>query len=62
MVPGIILFLCRSYPHDLYRDEHIFVAMNAFRCIVPSTLLLLLAMHRESIPRQYLLVGWAFLL
>lgn len=62
MVPGIILFaLVGLTPHDLYRDEHIFVAMNAFRCIVPSTLLLLLAMHRESIPLQYLLVGWVFL-
>ena len=62
MVPGIILFaLVGLTPHDLYRDEHIFVAINAFRCIVPSTLLLLLAMHRESIPRQYLLVGWVFL-
>lgn len=62
MVPGIILFaLVGLTPHDLYRDEHIFVAVNAFRCIVPSTLLLLLAMHRESIPFQYLLVGWVFL-
>ena len=62
MVPGIIMFaLVGVTPHDLYRDEHIFVAMNAFRCIVPSTLLLLLAMHRENIPLQYLLVGWVFL-
>ena len=42
MVPGIILFaLVGLTPHDLYRDEHIFVAMNAFRFIVPSTLFLL---------------------
>ena len=62
MVPGIIMFaLVGVTPHDLYRDEHIFVALNAFRCIVPSTLLLLLAMHRENIPLQYLLVGWVFL-
>ena len=62
MVPGIIMFaLVGVTPHDLYRDEHIFVAINAFRCIVPSTLLLLLAMHRENIPLQYLLVGWVFL-
>ena len=62
MVPGIIMFaLVGVTPHDLYRDEHIFVAMNAFRCIVPSTLFLLLAMHRESVPLQFLAVGWVFL-
>ncbi len=62
MVPGVIMFaLVGLTPHDLYRDEHIFVATNAFRCIVPSTLLILIAMHRENIPLQYLVVGWIFL-
>lgn len=49
-------------PHDLYREAHIFAALNAFRLLVPGTLLYVIALWRAGVSRRYLAIGLVFLI
>ena len=43
-------------PHDLYRPIHVFLAVNAFRFLVPGALAYLIVLLRSSVDNKYALV------
>ncbi len=40
-------------PHDLYKDMHIFFALNAFRLLIPASLLFLIVLYRSKVKNYY---------
>lgn len=48
-------------PRDLYIDAHLFFALNAFRLMVPATLLYLIVILRSPIDIRYALVTLLYL-
>lgn len=58
---GCLLFAAVGLtPYDLYLKEHLFVAQNAFRFLVPATLFYIIALYLVNIPRVYLAIGITF--
>ena len=47
-------------PHDLYRSEHIFFAINAFRILMPAGLIYVFVFFRSSVPNFYAYLTLAF--
>ena len=48
-------------PHDLFGEEHIFVAVNAFRFLIPGSLAYLIVLLRSSVANKYALVTMFYL-
>ncbi len=48
-------------PRDLYIDPHLFFALNAFRLMVPATLLYFIVILRSPIEKKYALVTLMYL-
>ena len=48
-------------PHDLYRELHIFLAVNAFRFLVPGALAYLIVLLRSPVENKYALVTMLYL-
>ena len=48
-------FLCWSWfdLYDLYLDEHIFFALNAFRLLVPGLVLYFFVLMRSNVSKKY---------
>ena len=40
-------------PYDLYLDEHIFFALNAFRLLVPGLVLYFFVLMRSNVSKKY---------
>ena len=40
-------------PHDLYMETHIFFALNAFRLMIPGSLLFLIVLYRSKVKNYY---------
>ncbi|MBV13425.1 MAG: hypothetical protein CMC52_04975 [Flavobacteriaceae bacterium] len=43
-------------PHDLFMDEHIFFALNAFRFLIPASFLYLIVLYRSHADKFFSLV------
>ena len=43
-------------PYDLYLDEHIFFALNAFRLLVPGLVLYFFVLMRSNVSKKYLIM------
>lgn len=62
-VLGSIFFVGVGFtPADLFFDEHVFFAINGFRIILPGAFFYLLAFKYMNLPRNYFLIGLAYLL
>ena len=48
-------------PHDLYRDEHIFFALNAFRWLIPASFFFVVAFFLSDAHNKYTAVNIIFL-
>ena len=48
-------------PYDLYLDEHIFFALNAFRLLIPGLILYFFVLMRSSVSKKYSLVIFCLL-
>ena len=48
-------------PHDLYLDLHLFFALNAFRLLIPGSLLYLIVLLRSPVKNHYALVTMFYL-
>jgi hypothetical membrane protein len=63
-VTGSIFFMFGSIffagvgltPHDLYLETHIFFAINAFRLLVPASLLYLIVLYRSEVDKYFSLI------
>ena len=68
-VAGSILFLLGTVffsgvgltPHDLYLDLHVFFAVNAFRFLVPGSLLYFILLLRSSVANRFAWVSGVYL-
>jgi hypothetical membrane protein len=68
-VAGSILFLLGTVffsgvgltPHDLYLDLHVFFAVNAFRFLVPGSLLYFIVLLRSSVANRFAWVSGVYL-
>ena len=49
-------------PHDLYRDIHVFFALNAFRLLVPASLFFVIAFLKSDADNKYIIVNIIFLI
>ena len=48
-------------PYDLYLDLHVFFAINAFRFLVPASLLYFIVLLRSSVANRFALVTGVYL-
>ena len=48
-------------PHDLYREAHIFLAVNAFRFLIPGSFAYLIVLLRSPVANKYALVTMFYL-
>ena len=48
-------------PHDLYLDLHLFFSLNAFRLLIPGSLLYLIVLLRSPVKNHYALVTMFYL-
>jgi len=48
-------------PYDLYLDEHIFFALNAFRLLVPGLVLYFFVLMRSNVSKKYLIMIFVLL-
>ena len=48
-------------PYDLYLDEHIFFALNAFRLLIPGLILYFFVLMRSSVSKKYSLMIFCLL-
>ena len=66
---GFVLFLFGTTffsgvgltPYDLYLDLHVFFAVNAFRFLVPASMLYLILLLRSGVDNRFALVTGAYL-
>ena len=49
-------------PHDLYRDMHIYFAINAFRLLIPGSIFYVIVLYRSSVPNKYTYITSFYLL
>ena len=49
-------------PHDLYLELHVFFAVNAFRLMVPASLIYLIVLLRSDIDNRFALITALYLL
>jgi len=49
-------------PHDIYRDMHVFFAINAFRLLIPASIVYLIVLLRSPIENRYAFVVMFFLI
>lgn len=48
-------------PHDLYREAHIFLSVNAFRFLIPGSFAYLIVLLRSPVANKYALVTMFYL-
>ena len=49
-------------PHDLYRDAHVFFAINAFRWLIPASLFFVIAFFLSDADNKYTIINIIFLI
>ena len=49
-------------PHDLYREAHVFFAINAFRWLVPASLFFVIAFFLSDADNKYTIINIIFLI
>jgi hypothetical protein len=49
-------------PHDIYQDLHGYFAKNAFRLLVPASILYIIVLYKSSVENKYTLVTLGYLI
>ena len=49
-------------PHDIYQDLHGYFAKNAFRLLVPASILYVIVLYKSSVENKYTLVTLGYLI
>ena len=49
-------------PHDIYQDLHGYFAKNAFRLLVPASILYIIVLYKSSVENKYTLITLGYLI